>query len=141
MKDMRITEDHYREASEEEFTRIVDNFLSLPPIPPDLIPPPGFTGFTIKKLSSHQEGHLSLSGVFSSQFHTSVKQHPNGDLHIGDIKVDDTVGVLDFLEYLKKQQPQIEIVFTTEPKSPGVFELAREGIRTILHKLHIKPID
>ena len=30
-----------------------------------------------------------------------------------------------------KEQPQIEIVFTVKPKSPGVRELIREGIKAI----------
>lgn len=114
-------------------TTSADRFLRLVDLPA-ISPPPNWTGFTIKNLSSRQEGNLSLSGAFSSQFHTDVKQDPNGDLHISNIN--DKNAVLDFLHHLKKQQPQIEIVFTVGPKSPGLIGLAREGIRAILRKVH-----
>lgn len=114
-------------------TTSADRFLRLVDLPA-ISPPPNWTGFTIKNLSSRQEGNLSLSGAFSSQFHTDVKQDPNGDLHISNIG--DRAAVLDFLRYLKEKQPQIEIVFTTEPKSPDLIGLARELIKAVLKKVH-----
>lgn len=114
-------------------TTSADRFLSSVDLPV-INPPPNWTGFTIKNLSSQQEGNLSLSGVFSSQFRTDAKQNPNGDLHISNIN--DKNAVLNFLRYLKEKQPQIEIVFETGPKSPDLIGLACEGIKAVLRKVH-----
>lgn len=109
-----------------------DSFLRSVDLP-TIDPPPNWTGFTIKNLSSQQEGNLSLSGVFSSQFRTEVERGTNGDLSVSNIP--DKPAVLGFLRYLKERQPQIEIIFITGPKSPGLIGLVREGIRAVLNSV------
>lgn len=113
-------------------TTSADRFLRSVDLP-TIAPPPNWTGFTIKNLSSQQEGNLSLSGVFGSQFRADVKRGTNGDLSISNIP--DKSAVLSFLRYLKERQPQIEIIFTTGPKSPGLIGLVREGVRAILNSV------
>lgn len=120
-----------------EFTKDTDRFLRSVDLP-DVIPPPNWTGFTIKNLQSRKEGYISLSSALSVQFRLDVKQTPDGDLCVSGFEhgILDKNNALRFLRHLKKQQPQIEIVFTVGPKSPGLIGLAREGIKAVLKAVH-----
>lgn len=100
-------------------------------------PPPNWTGFTLKNFGSRKEGDLPFCGVFSTQFHAEkVEQRSNEDLYVGGFHNAAREAVLGFLRQIKKDRPQMEIVFTTGPKSPGLIGLVREGIKAVLKKVH-----
>lgn len=113
-----------------------DTFLRSVDLP-DINPPPNWTGFTLKNFGSRKEGDLPFCGVFSTQFHAEkVEQRSNEDLYICGFHNAAREAVLEFLRQIKKDWPQMEIVFTQGPKSPGISGLAREAIRAVMDYVH-----
>ncbi len=113
----------------------VDEFLASVDLPA-VNPPPNWTGFTIKKISQRRQRgdpYLHFCVCFSSRYRIHIKQEPIGEVSVDGFEdgIRDKNDALVFLRQFKKEQPQIEIVFTVKPKSPGVRELIREGIKAI----------